>query len=61
MILSSLINFNRKKKVHKDKLFGREDILQFFSGGSKNYKYVQNLHNLDRYLKNYERLIFMQS
>ena len=44
----SLVNFNRKN-VHKDELFGREDILQFFSGGFENDKYVQNLHNLDRY------------
>ena len=34
------INFN-SKKVYEDEIFGRQDILQFFSGESKDYKYVK--------------------
>ena len=30
------VNFN-SKKVYEDELFGRQDILQFFSGESKDY------------------------
>ena len=34
------VNFN-SKKVHEDKMFGRQDILQFLSGVFKDYKYVK--------------------
>ena len=34
------VNFN-SKKVHEDEIFGRQDILQFFSGEFKDYKYVK--------------------
>ena len=34
------VNFN-SKKVYEDQIFGRQDILQFFSGESKDYKYVK--------------------
>ena len=33
------VNFN-SQKVHEDKIFERQDILQFLSQGSKYYKYV---------------------
>ena len=33
------VNFN-SKKVHEDEVFDRQDILQFFSDLSKDYKYV---------------------
>ena len=29
------------KKVNEDEIFGRQDILQFFSGEFKDYKYVK--------------------
>ena len=32
----------KSKKVHEDKIFGRQDILQFFSEVSKDYKYVKS-------------------
>ena len=32
------VNFN-SKKVHEDDVFGRQDILQFLSDVSKDYKY----------------------
>ena len=35
------VDFN-SKKVHEDKNFDRQDILQFFSGVSKDYKYVKS-------------------
>ena len=35
------INFN-SQKVHEDKIFERQDILQFLSQGSKYYKYVKS-------------------
>ena len=35
------VNFN-SQKVHQDKLFERQDILQFLSEGSKYYKYVKS-------------------
>ena len=28
-------------EVYEDEIFGRQDILQFFSGESKDYKYVK--------------------
>ena len=31
------VNFTNKN-VHEDKIFGRQDILQIFSGVSKDYK-----------------------
>ena len=34
------VTFN-SKKVHEDKIFDRQDILQFFSEVSKDYKYVK--------------------
>ena len=34
------VKFN-SKKVFEDEIFGRQDILQFFSGESKDYKYVK--------------------
>ena len=34
------VNFN-SQKVHEDKIFERQDILQFLSQGSKYYKYVK--------------------
>ena len=30
------------KKVHEDKNFGRQDVLQFFSEASKDYKYIKS-------------------
>ena len=30
------------KTVHEDKMFGQQDILQFLSGGFKDYKYVKS-------------------
>ena len=35
------VDFN-SKKIDEGKLFGRQDILQFFSGVSKDYKYVKS-------------------
>ena len=32
----------KSEKIHKDKMFGRQDILQFFSELSKDYKYVKS-------------------
>ena len=37
------VDFN-SKKIHKDKIFERQNILQFFSGVSKDYKYVKSLN-----------------
>ena len=34
------VNFNSKKN-HEDNIFDRQNILQFFSGVSKDYKYVK--------------------
>ena len=34
----TFVEFN-SKKIRKEKLFDRQDILQFFSGVSKDYKY----------------------
>ena len=34
------VNFN-SEKIHEDNIFGRQDISQFFSGVSKDYKYVK--------------------
>ena len=34
------VNFN-SKKVHEDEMFGRQDIVQFFSGEFRDYKYVK--------------------
>ena len=31
-------NFN-SEKIHEDEIFDRQDILQYFSGESKDYKY----------------------
>ena len=38
-------NFN-STKVHEDKIFGQEDVLQFFSELSKNYKYAKSPNSL---------------
>ena len=35
------VNFN-SEKVHEDDIFVRQDILQFFSGESKDYKYLES-------------------
>ena len=35
------VNFN-SEKVHEDDIFIRQDILQFFSGESKDYKYLKS-------------------
>ena len=35
----TFVNFN-SQKVHEDKMFEQQDILQFLSQGSKYYKYV---------------------
>ena len=43
------VDFN-SKKIHKDKIFERQNILQFFSGVSKDYKYVKSL-TWDRHFK----------
>ena len=37
----TFINFN-SEKVHEDDIFVRQDILQFFSGESKDYKYLKS-------------------
>ena len=34
------VNFN-SKNVNEDEMFGRQDILQFFSGEFKDYKHVK--------------------
>ena len=34
------VNFN-SKKIYEDEIFGRQDILQFFSGEFIDYKYVK--------------------
>ena len=34
------VNFN-SQKVHEDRIFEQQDILQFLSQGSKYYKYVK--------------------
>ena len=39
------VNFNfNSQKVHEDKIFERQDILQFLSQGSKYYKYIGSLY-----------------
>ena len=38
--LTSLPSTLTEKKVHEDEVFDRQDILQFFSDLSKDYKYV---------------------
>ena len=35
------VDFN-SKKIQEDKIFDRQDILQFFSRVSKDYKYVKS-------------------
>ena len=35
------VNFN-SEKVHEDDIFVRQDILQYFSGESKDYKYLKS-------------------
>ena len=35
------VNFN-SKKVHEDDIFVRQDILQFFTGESNDYKYLKS-------------------
>ena len=37
------VNFNSKKD-YEDEIFGRQDILQFSSGESKDYKYVNTYY-----------------
>ena len=43
------VNFN-SKKVDEDDIFVRQDILQFFSVESKDYKYLKS-HKGDRHFK----------
>ena len=38
------VHFN-SKKVYEDEIFSRQDILQFFSGESKDYKYSKSPQN----------------
>ena len=38
------VDFN-SKKIHEDKIFDRQNILQFFSGVSKDYKCVKSPNN----------------
>ena len=47
------VNFN-SQKVHEDKIFERQDILQFLSQGSKYYKYVKShaINNDQSLMKN---------
>ena len=35
------VNFN-SEKVHEDDIFVRQDVLHFFSGESKDYKYLKS-------------------
>ena len=39
------VNFN-SQKVHEDKIFEQQDILQFLSQGSKYYKYAESKASL---------------
>ena len=39
------VNLN-SEKVHEDDIFVRQDILQLFSGESKDYKYVESPQTL---------------
>ena len=39
--LTSLPSTLTAKKVYEDEIFGRQDILKFFSGEFKDYKYVK--------------------
>ena len=50
-------NFN-SEKVNEDEIFGRQDILQFFSGEFKDYKYVKFPRTLGALFKNlmFERI-----
>ena len=36
------VNFNSKTNVREDEIFGRQDIVQFFSEVSKDYKYLNS-------------------
>ena len=36
------VNFNSSEKVHGDDIFVQQDILQFFSGEFKDYKYLKS-------------------
>ena len=40
------VNFN-SEKLHEDDIFVRQDILQFFSGESNDYKYLKSPLTLD--------------
>ena len=40
--LTSLPSTLTTKKVHEDEIFDRQDKLQFFSGESKDYKYLKS-------------------
>ena len=42
LTMTSLPSTLTAKILHEDKLFDRQDILQFFSGVSKDYKYVKS-------------------
>ena len=46
------VNLN-SKKVYEDQIFGRQDILQFFSGESKDYKYVKFRSDVIGTLRNF--------
>ena len=45
MVDVNSVNFN-SKTVYEDEIFGRQDILQFFVGEFKGYKYVKFPHTL---------------
>ena len=45
------VNFN-SKKVYEDEIFSQQDILQFFSGESKEYKYLKSPQTVIDTLKN---------
>ena len=42
----SSVSFMFSKKVYEDEIFGRQDILQFFSVEFKDYKYVKSPQTL---------------
>ena len=47
--MTSLPSTSTAEKIHEDENFGRQDILQFFSGVSKDYKYVKSPKTWDRH------------
>ena len=49
--LTSLPSNLTAKKVHKDEIFGRQDILHFFSGDSNDFKYARSSNAGYRHFK----------